>query len=129
VNRLFVEIYLDEDVNVVVRELLRAQGFNVLTAVEAGQSGRTDAEQLAFAVSQRRVLVTHNRIHFEALALEYFAAERKHCGMIIAVQRPPEQIATRMLAILNQVTADEMENQLRYICWPRESRRRGRLAG
>jgi hypothetical protein len=35
--------------------------------------------------------------------------------VILAVCRPPQSILQRLLAILNQVTADEMENQVRYI--------------
>jgi hypothetical protein len=38
-----------------------------------------------------------------------------HYGIIFAVRRPPQEIARRLLVILNQVTADEMENQVRYI--------------
>jgi hypothetical protein len=31
------------------------------------------------------------------------------------VRRSPQEIAARLLVILNDTTADEMENQLRYI--------------
>ncbi|MDJ0682846.1 MAG: DUF5615 family PIN-like protein [Xenococcaceae cyanobacterium MO_167.B52] len=75
----------------------------------------SDAEQLAYAVSQQRALVTHNHSDFEKLIQTYFATEQKHYGVILAVRRPPQAIAQRLLAILNHVTADEMENQVRYI--------------
>ena len=75
----------------------------------------SDAEQLAYAVSQQRALVTHNHSDFEKLIQTYFATEQKHYGVILAVRRPPQGIAQRLLAILNHVTADEMENQVRYI--------------
>jgi hypothetical protein len=73
-NRLFIDLYLDEDVDVLVGELLRARGFRVTTTQAAGQVGTTDANQLAFATSQGKALVTHNRVHFEALAQRYFEA-------------------------------------------------------
>jgi hypothetical protein len=38
-----------------------------------------------------------------------------HYGVIIAVRRSPQEIAQRLLKILNQVTSDEMQNQVRYI--------------
>jgi len=38
-----------------------------------------------------------------------------HYGIILAFRRPPQEMAQRLLVILNQVTADEMENQVRYI--------------
>jgi len=36
-------------------------------------------------------------------------------GIIIATRNPPYEIVRRLLLILNQVTADEMQDQLRYI--------------
>jgi hypothetical protein len=115
VSRLFIELYLDEDVDVLIADLLRARGFVVSTTVEAHQLHRSDAEQLAYASSQQQTLVTHNRADFEALAQAYFASGREHYGIILAVRRPPQEIARRLLLILNSVTADEMRNQVRYI--------------
>jgi hypothetical protein len=57
----------------------------------------------------------HNRADFEALAREYFAAGQAHAGIIIAIRRSPHELASRLLMILNQVTADEIRNQIRYI--------------
>jgi hypothetical protein len=36
-NRLFVDLYLDEDVDVLVAELLRSYGFDATTARGANQ--------------------------------------------------------------------------------------------
>jgi len=102
-------------VDVLAGDLVRARGFKVTTMQEAGRKGCTDDEQLSFAVNRQLTLVTHNRADFEALAQEYFAAGKKHCGIIIAVRRPAHDLARRLRVILNHVTADEMENQVRYI--------------
>ncbi|MCC5642924.1 DUF5615 family PIN-like protein [Nostoc sp. CHAB 5824] len=114
-SNLFIRLYLDEDVNVLVADLLKARGFDALTVRDAGQLHRSDEEQMAYTVSQGRTLVTHNRIDFEELIQAYFDSEQMHYGVIYAVRRPPQELAKRLLAILNQVTADEMENQVRYI--------------
>jgi predicted nuclease of predicted toxin-antitoxin system len=114
-SRLFIELYLDEDTDVRIADLVRSRGFKVTTAQEAGQIGKEDDEQLAYALSQRSALLTHNRVHFEALAREYFTAGKKHHGIIIAVRRPTHEIVRRLLLLLNHITADEMENQIRYI--------------
>ena len=114
-NRLFIELYLDEDVDVLVADLVRARGFQATTTQDAGQVGKNDAEQLVYAVSQQRTLLTHNRADFEALAQQYLAAGQTHYGIIIAVRRPPYEIARWLLTVLNHVTADEMQDQLRYI--------------
>lgn len=59
--------------------------------------------------------MTHNKSDFEALVQDYFATQQNHYGIILAIRRPPQEIAQRLLAILNQVTADEIQNQVRYI--------------
>lgn len=114
-NRLFVELYLDEDVSVLLADLLRARGFTVVTTQEAGQLGQNDVSQLEYAISLNKTLLTHNRADFEALARQYFSQGRRHYGIIIAVRRPPHEIVRRLLVVLNQTTADEMVNQLRYV--------------
>jgi predicted nuclease of predicted toxin-antitoxin system len=114
-SSLFIHLYLDEDVNVLVANLLNARGFDTLTVRDAGKLQLSDEEQLAYAVNQQRALVTHNRGDFEALIQTYFETGQKHHGVILAVRRSPQEIVQRLLAILNQVTADEMENQVRYI--------------
>ncbi|NJL21388.1 MAG: DUF5615 family PIN-like protein [Leptolyngbyaceae cyanobacterium SM1_3_5] len=112
---IFIHAYLDEDVDVLVASLLRSRGFEATTAQQAGQLGKTDVEQLEYAVSQRAAIPTHNRTDFENLAKEYFEQERMHYGIIVAVRNPYQEVVRRLLAILNSTTADEMENQILYV--------------
>ena len=114
-NRLFIELYLDEDVSVLLADLVRARGFVAITTQEAGMAGKDDPEQLAYAVGREAAMLTHNRKDYETLAQEYFAAGQAHYGIIIAARRRPYELARRLLSLLNTATADEMENQLRYI--------------
>ena len=114
-GQLFIELYLDEDVDVLVAELLRARGFVAVTTQEAGLLGNTDDEQLAYAISERKALLTHNRTDFERLATASYAAARKHHGIIIASRHDVHELVRRLLLVLNRTTADEMENQMRYI--------------
>lgn len=114
-NEIFIELYNDEDVSVLIAELIHARGFSVLTTLDAENLGKNDAEQLEFAVNHKKVLLTHNRVDFENLAKQYFEQNKIHYGIIIAVRRLPNEMAQRLLEILNQNTADEMINQIRYI--------------
>lgn len=64
-NRLFIRLYLDEDVDVLVAALLKGYGFEAVTTREAGRLGSEDEEQLAHAVRKGMAVLTHNRVHFE----------------------------------------------------------------
>lgn len=61
---------------------LRGLGHDVLTSLEAGNANASvpDPEVLAFAVSRRRILVTHNRRHFLQLHLR---RSESHCGIVL----------------------------------------------
>jgi predicted nuclease of predicted toxin-antitoxin system len=115
VSRFFINRYLDEDVSWLVGELLRCRGYNVLSTQDAGQTGMKDPQQLAYAAQQQRAILTHHRNDFQRLAQEYLSSGQSHSGIIIAVRRPPHDIAGRLLRLLNQITADEMDNQVFYI--------------
>lgn len=112
---IFIHVYLDEDVDVLVATLLRSRGFEATTAHQAKQLGKTDAEQLDYAVGQKAAILTHNRTDFEGLAQAYFEQSKRHYGIIVAVRNPYQEIVQRLLTILNSTTADEMENQILYI--------------
>lgn len=88
---------------------------HVLTTVEAGNLGKSDHEQLAYASEHHRALVTHNRVDFERLADAYFTNGQTHGGIIIAVRRHPRELADRRRQLLDQFTADETDNQLIYL--------------
>jgi predicted nuclease of predicted toxin-antitoxin system len=66
-TNIFIHVYLDEDVDVLVASLLRSRGFEATTAHQARQLGKSDAEQLQYAVSQSAAILTHNRIDITPL--------------------------------------------------------------
>lgn len=115
IDKLFIEIYLDEDVNVLIADLIRSRGFAIKTTQEARNLSKTDDEQFEFAKSRKSVLLTHNRVDFERIAQEHFQSNKIHYGVIIAARHSPQEIVRRLLKILNAITADEMINQIRYI--------------
>jgi predicted nuclease of predicted toxin-antitoxin system len=115
VSKLFVELYLDEDVDVLVAELLKKRGYSVMTARDADRLGYEDPEQLAYAIGKQRALFTHNRVDFEQLGLAYFERAEDHFGIILAARRSPYELVNRLLHLLNEVTADELKNQVRYL--------------
>ncbi len=57
-------LFLDEDVRVVLAEILRQRGYDVVHVLEVDRGGQDDPEQLAYAVSYGRAMLTHNIRHY-----------------------------------------------------------------
>lgn len=114
-TRLFAEVYLDEDVSVLVASLLLARGIKAVTTRDAGQLGQSDRSQLDYAASHDMLFITHNRVDFEALHRQYLSAHKVHWGIVIVSRRLPHAIVTNLLRLLNRMTADELRNQLFYV--------------
>lgn len=98
-----------------IARLLRARGYNAVTALETARLGLEDAAQLAYAAGEGYAILTHNRRHFALLHEEWLLAGRHHSGIIAAFRRPPGEVANRLLALLDRVTEDEVRDQLHYL--------------
>ena len=72
-------LYVDEQFPLLVVQMLRDFGHNVLTVQQAEKWGDSDAEVLAFAVENKRSVLTLNRRHFIKLHLE----NPNHYGIIV----------------------------------------------
>jgi predicted nuclease of predicted toxin-antitoxin system len=79
----FAALYTDEDMSALVATLLRSRGLDVTTVPEQTTLGKPDSEQLEFATSIGRCILTHNRLDFERLHLQYLEAGKQHFGIII----------------------------------------------
>lgn len=110
-----LRVYLDEDVDVLLAPLLAAHGIDCLTTVAAGNLGRTDEEQLAFAAQESRVLITHNRTDFEALAVAWYGQQRDHAGIVLAVRRSDSyELARHLLPVLQMYDQAGWRNMVLY---------------
>jgi len=115
VNRLFIHLFFDENVDVLVAKILRARGYYVLTTDEAKRKGASDSAQIEFAVANEMAIATMNRGDFEELAKHYFDKGRTHFGIFLIGDNSPQQIALRLGDFLDRLTADEMIDQLVYL--------------
>jgi hypothetical protein len=111
--RLFIALYTDADVHGALAAQIRRRGFDTISAYEAGNAGLDDDDQLEYAVSQRRAILTCNARHFEPLFEEWWQTGRKHYGVVVAEQLPVGKLLRRVLRLLNTVSAEEMENGYR----------------
>ncbi len=109
------KLFLDEDVHDGLGAALRREGFDAITAREAGRKQRSDREQLEFATSQERALLSFNLVHYEALAEEYFLQGKEHWGILVSPRRGFRDLFQRVLALLREVDAEDLKNQLIYL--------------
>lgn len=112
---LFIRLYLDEDVHKRVASALRLRNFDAVSAHELGRWGLTDEEQLAYAASQGRALFTYNAGDYLQIHLDWLRRGRTHCGIIVSDQLAVGETVRRLLNLLNQVSADEMHNQVLWL--------------
>jgi hypothetical protein len=111
--RLYIALYTDADVHGKLAGQIRARGFDAVSADEVGNKGLDDLAQLEYAVTQRRVLLTHNARDFEPLAKEYWNTGKDHFGIVVSQKLPIGELLRRVLKMLNTVDADEMKNSYR----------------
>lgn len=95
-----MRFYLDEDLSPRVAEALRGRGFDAVSAHETGQARASDHEQLKFASSQRRCLVTKNREDFVRLSHAATENDEPHAGIIIC---PPSVTGAEIGFIAQQL--------------------------
>jgi hypothetical protein len=78
--------YSNENFPLPVVEVLRRFWHDVLTTVESGRAGQAipDAEVLAFAVAEQRVVLTLNRWHF----IRLYHTTPEHAGMVVCTYDP-----------------------------------------
>lgn len=111
---MFAKLYTDEDMSALVATLLRSRGIDVTTVPQESTIGKTDSEQIEIATSLNRCILTHNRVDFERLHLQYIEKKIEHCGIIIVPQKNAYEIAQRVGILVSTLTIDEINNQLLY---------------
>jgi len=110
-----LRLYLDADVSAELAVQLRAHLIDATSAREQKRLRALDAEQLAFAVTQHRAILTHNRDDFLALAVEYFEQDKEHGGIIIAPQYELGELVRRVIRLTRSETAENLANQICYL--------------
>jgi hypothetical protein len=115
-SSLLIQLYLDEEVSILLAQLLRPHGFDVLTTRDAKNLGRSDAAQLHFATEHQLTMFTHNRCDYERLHETALREQRPHAGILIANRRASDfDLARRIMTVLNTFTAEDVTNQLLYL--------------
>ncbi len=98
-----------------IARALRERGYDAISTPEAGNIGQSDEDQLLYAISRKRAILTFNVCDFVLLHTEYIQSNQKHWGIVVSKHLPIGVVVRRMLALLNSLTDDEMQNRLEYL--------------
>ncbi|MBA3357701.1 MAG: DUF5615 family PIN-like protein [Pyrinomonadaceae bacterium] len=106
-----IKVYLDEHIHSAVAEGLRRRGVDVLTVQEAGKTGLSDRKQLAFALTENRVMVTMDS-DFLALAVEGVS----HAGIgYVTPRRSIGELISALMLLFAVLKPAEMVNHVEYL--------------
>ena len=103
------QLYADENFPLPVVEQLRRLGHDIATCSDAGQAGQalSDAAVLNYASTQRRAVLTLNRLHF----IRLHRASADHAGVVVCSFDP--NFAAQARGIHDAITAlDFLAGQL-----------------
>ena len=107
-----IQFYMDQHIPGAVTQGLRQRGVEVLTAQDARRCGVPDAEQLLFATTENRVVVT-----FDPDYLALHAANVRHAGVAWCPARKYTvgQLLHALLLLHAVLHRDEMRNHVEYL--------------
>lgn len=108
-----VNLYLDEDVNILVATLLHTRNINVITTIESKMLGSSDRIQLEYATNNKLSIVSHNRVDFENLYREYVEGRKEHTGIIVLIRRDVYEMVRRLARF--SLMHENIANQLWYV--------------
>jgi len=109
---LALRFHLDEHVPNAIASALRRRGMDVTTTVEAELRGRTDAEQVGYALRTSRVIYTQDS-DFLIIAAEGL----QHCGIVYSVPnaRSVRQIIDFLTLLDGCMSTPDMINAVEFV--------------
>ena len=109
------KLHLNEHLSPRLAEQLRGHGFDVTSTLGSNMVGADDDEQLAYAASNQRAIVTFNHKDFVVLHLNYAAEGKVHWGIVLSTVETMDVLRRRLLRLLNTVSAEELKNQMHWL--------------
>jgi len=110
-----LKLFLDEDVHAGLSHALQQRGFDVVHAQDLERKGRSDGDQLAFAVHEKRCLVSFNVRDFVLLHNQYAGQHKVHWGIIVSRQLPIGETLKRLLKKVGLATQEDFKNRIDFL--------------
>jgi hypothetical protein len=113
-----LKFYIDEDISYKIAEILRENNIDAVSAHEVGRGGTgiTDEDQLAYAATGGRCLVTYNGRHYITLTNKFFEKEWNHAGIIIIPSSIPSDNFRMISRALIEYAKQHQGDMAPYSC-------------
>jgi hypothetical protein len=108
-------LFLEEDILTGLAYSVQQRSFDVVQARDLKRKGRSDSEQLAFAVHEERCLVTFNVRDFVLLHNQYAGQNKEHWGIIVSKQLPIGETLKKLLKKVGLATPADFKNCIDFL--------------
>lgn len=96
--------------------LLQKAGLDIVRVQDVGLSGKSDPIVLAWALSENRILLTHDAKTIPALAFAQLTAGQAIPGILLAPwDAPVGQVIADLLLLIECSEQQEWEGQIHYL--------------
>lgn len=110
-----VKLFLDEDVHFALAITLRKRGYAVIHAQKLQRKGKSDDEQLSYAIKEKSCLFRFNVKDFVLLHNKYVQNRWEHYGIMISKQLTVGETMRRLLKILQIFSQGSIKNRLVFL--------------
>ena len=111
-------LYCDENAQArILLTQLRSVAVDWLLSNEAGTSGLTGEQQLAFAADAGRAIRTHDERDFQRLHGAWSRLGRDHAGIVIVTDphTPPSVVFAKVMRLQAERTTEDMRNAILFL--------------
>jgi predicted nuclease of predicted toxin-antitoxin system len=116
-----IHLFTDEHIDPRLAQALASRGFDVLSCREAGRANQriSDDDQLAFAASQGRAILTFNTVDFILIDVEWKQSGRRHAGIIVSTAiRNLSDLIRRVEHHIATVSEEQQNDTLLWLAAP-----------
>jgi predicted nuclease of predicted toxin-antitoxin system len=110
-----LKFLLDEDTPSKCAIALRKRGIDVIHIDEVSRKGLSDEEQLDFAISEQRCIVSFNIAHFVDLYSKCINLEKIHYGIIVNKHITLNELYYRLIAYYDKYSSDDLMNNILFL--------------
>ncbi len=112
-----IALYLDEDIPPLAAVLLRAEGYDVISAYEVGMVGKEDEDHLQYATTNHRAIVTFNQRHFAPIYERWWFGGREHSGVVLSREYKIEEVGELVRLLRNLVVWNNPEDLMNHLVY------------